>query len=1052
MFQLQDFQRKKEGPSSIPVAAPSEYHATSALFSAEQPSQDPFSEVSDQNAYAPAVTSQFLHNTSHAYHSNGSNEGANFNDQPSTPVNGQQYSTFKEDVPTAHDSFMNIPAPSTVQTDAISTDAPAVFSASAYFSNCSNDSFTAGGHDSTQGIFSSYPASHFFPPSDDRLDCWNTNLSSSIVSTDLTTNQSSDGVADVISYHQSAEKQPASLSEDLQNSSVFTEDTLKAAEEEHLQNNSKSSYENDMTERKESMMPVNGRSSTESIRQLTDQITQLFDPSIEEEAQTSSTLLSSLEMRNQELAAQLETERRTNQQLQFVLKESQSQVSHLELKVQDLQAQQEVVLARHLGPLQEQLRAHAQTVGILVGEKTELEAAIAHHTTTAKQHAGEVEELQNRLRASRHRVSELEKELASVTATASAADKQKNNHVQEVDQLRLQNGMLSKQLEDAEEEASELRQKLSARVSEVGLLTTQLQEKQSQLSLSQLRVTQLSASDNPEASAEIESLHQMKISLERRCTELTETVRQLSADRDQADQQYQQYVAQLNGQLQSASSKLESMSLENERLKSREVDLVQNMSELERQLQQQIQSNQQQQLQHNQLQQQPQQNTEASSNDTSSLLEKISLLEQEKLKLQSTLDSEAEELVSLRAEVEEKDSRIADLETLCSERPDQSRLLAAMESDKVAAAQATSQNAVLKQQLLELQYGFIKMSNEKLNLTEGLEHEKHVNKEMGEKISQLAEELHELRVSVSEKERRLQEYRKNEPDRNHDHVNCNENHDHDHDHGDNIKENSKNEKQSSQITTALQEQLNQAQEHIHNLNSQNNSLRRLIAQKSTESHESGSSSSATEGATTDDAGADPETNCEDGSDGHNNYSCMQFAMEKLQERFTRTMAEVAELSDEKQRLEHLVLQLQGETETIGEYVALYQMQRAALQQRAREKDHQLANISAEREELRRKLQELNHLVQTLLNDRGMETAKEALPTIELSNDNTIDKNDSDVIEVPTETVGLETNSNQDVAKRLTKQILSIIDDIEVTNAVEASFHPCPWCSGRLKNV
>lgn len=142
----------------------------------------------------------------------------------------------------------------------------------------------------------------------------------------------------------------------------------------------------------------------------------------------------------------------------------------MELKVQDLQAQQEMVLARHLGPLQEQLRAHAQTVGILVGEKTELEAAIAHHTVTAKQHAGndnfktflqgktiflihstlfnndfiigEVEELQNRLRASRHRVSELEKELASVTASASAADKQKNNHVQEVDQLRLQNGML----------------------------------------------------------------------------------------------------------------------------------------------------------------------------------------------------------------------------------------------------------------------------------------------------------------------------------------------------------------------------------------------------------------------------------------------------------------------------------------------------------------------------------------------------------------------------------------------------------------------------------
>lgn len=66
----------------------------------------------------------------------------------------------------------------------------------------------------------------------------------------------------------------------------------------------------------------------------------------------------------------------------------------------------------------------------------------------------------------------------------------------------------------------------------------------------------------------------------------------------------------------------------------------------------------------------------------------------------------------------------------------------------------------------------------------------------------------------------------------------------------------------------------------------------------------------------------PTLDCEDGSDGHNNYSCMQYAMEKLQERFTRTMAEVAELSDEKQRLEHLVLQLQGETETIGTVIHL----------------------------------------------------------------------------------------------------------------------------------
>ena len=38
---------------------------------------------------------------------------------------------------------------------------------------------------------------------------------------------------------------------------------------------------------------------------------------------------------------------------------------------------------------------------------------------------------------------------------------------------------------------------------------------------------------------------------------------------------------------------------------------------------------------------------------------------------------------------------------------------------------------------------------------------------------------------------------------------------------------------------------------------------------------------------------------------------------KLESRFKEAMEKVAELTDDKQRLEHLVLQLQGETETIG---------------------------------------------------------------------------------------------------------------------------------------
>lgn len=44
---------------------------------------------------------------------------------------------------------------------------------------------------------------------------------------------------------------------------------------------------------------------------------------------------------------------------------------------------------------------------------------------------------------------------------------------------------------------------------------------------------------------------------------------------------------------------------------------------------------------------------------------------------------------------------------------------------------------------------------------------------------------------------------------------------------------------------------------------------------------------------------------------------LQEAHRVLESRFTRSMKEVAELSDEKQQLEHVVAQLQLETESIG---------------------------------------------------------------------------------------------------------------------------------------
>ncbi|GBP15082.1 Golgin subfamily A member 2 [Eumeta japonica] len=81
-------------------------------------------------------------------------------------------------------------------------------------------------------------------------------------------------------------------------------------------------------------------------------------------------------------------------------------------------------------------------------------------------------------------------------------------------------------------------------------------------------------------------------------------------------------------------------------------------------------------------------------------------------------------------------------------------------------------------------------------------------------------------------------------------------------------------------------------------------------------------------------------------------------------RFT-TMTQCADLTEEKQRLEHLVMQLQSETETIGEYIALYQTQRRILKQREYERPAQTAMLQAEREQMRERLTMLNNLVSSL---------------------------------------------------------------------------------------
>lgn len=212
------------------------------------------------------------------------------------------------------------------------------------------------------------------------------------------------------------------------------------------------------------------------------------------------------------------------------------------------------------------------------------------------------------------------------------------------------------------------------------------------------------------------------------------------------------------------------------------------------------------------------------------------------------------------------------------------------------------------------------------------------------------------------------------------------------------------------------------------------------------------------------------------------------AMHKLQARFKRTMNEIADLTEEKQRLEHLVLQLQGETETIGEYIALYQTQRRLLKRREVEKDIQLHRIAADREEMKEKLLQLNGLVELLLVQNGIPNAHQFMEklniighvhalTDKVVNGESVDKahiaeevdtsllntsvaNNSASTLPPTPVSELSpqpthlTNGRQETAKK----IINLLADIRDKNlkqdftSVPNNLHHCACCSGKLEVV
>lgn len=751
-----------------------------------------------------------------------------------------------------------------------------------------------------------------------------------------------------------------------------------------------------------------------------------------------------LEAQVHELTRKLNEERHRNQGLELRLREQYSNVDELKLKLQHSEVGSVSKVQTELAPLRDQLDNQIQTVALLVGEKAELSALLAAADTLSRSKELENEELHAKLGASRHHVQKLKEELVDLKLNQQRFDTSQQSLCTEVETTRDNLKALRRTNEDLREEVLELRRKFELKEIDFNALEATHKEKLREIEGLHLRLTQLVGGDEDPLQRDRanEASAQQRIALEAQIQELVSQVERANTERDNAAAHYQNYVQQLNKERDSWITKVQEATTERDELAKRDLQLVRHIGELEKQMQQQrsVQAKVSPPTEGpvRVAEEEYRREAEMLAQKTNDLEGKLSEERESGQRLSELLRLRDEGLVALERE----------LERLRNSHVDPHEISATLESEKVAASRAMAQNQQLRAQLEEMQTAFVQMTNDKAHLMTELESERYMGREMRTKYSEWDEEVNALRQKLHFKDEEMIRLTHEGTEQAKNIL---------------MLQQEVNQLRSLEVKTRNQSHL---QTEIVKQREQINKLQAAIRRKEEEAKQMGQSGDGGEGVPLEngheqsdqmevsvaeevDEGLKTELPLSNGEEEEitpENVEVLELptgeAMLKLQARFTRTMGEIAELTEEKQRLEHLVIQLQGETETIGEYIELYQNQRKLLRQREIEKDIQVQKITADREEMKEKLLKLNGLVEQMLTQRNIREYGELQPEVAVPE------------LAPGATV---THSAKDsVASRETaEQILDLLTEIKTQNInflTDPMPTTCSCCSGQLITV
>nr|XP_019584266.1 PREDICTED: golgin subfamily A member 2 isoform X3 [Rhinolophus sinicus] len=709
-----------------------------------------------------------------------------------------------------------------------------------------------------------------------------------------------------------------------------------------------------------------------------------------------------------------------------VLEEQQNRETLDQLEKEKEECEQ--MLANEKGALRKQLQVHIQTIGILVSEKSELQTALYHTQHAVRQREGMAEEFAGRLQSSQQRIKELERMLSTLSSQQKQANRQKDELTKDRDTLTVELVKRNHTIDDLKQQKSELEEKLRVLMTEKTAMQTGTEELQKKLEMSELLLQQFSSpSETPgDGKQQLQQALEERAQLEIYVGQLQDSLKQLQMERDQYAENLKEENDIWYRRMQQMTEQMRKLGEEKEQSMNQVRELEASLAELR-----------------NQIAVPPPQDPPTGPSEMEQQLQaEAEQLRKELESLAGQLQAQVQDNEGLSRLNQEQEQRLLELERAAESWGQQTeqhkQILENMQSDRVTISRALSQNRELKEQLAELQNGFVRLSNENMEITTALQSEQHAKNELAKKLGQLQEKLGELKETVelkSQEAQSLQQQRDQYLTHLQQHVAaCQQlvaEKEVLHKQGllqtQLIDQLQQEESQHKAQADVLRQELQEAQGHLKAATQQNQKLQAQLSLMALPGEGDGLDSEEEEDreasqpklSTPEDldspeamvaflnsalASAQEEQAQLRGQLKEQKLRCrrlaqlvapsqreleeapgpstggesvpvethqtLQVAMDKLQSRFTELMQEKADLKERVEELEHRCIQLSGETDTIGEYIALYQSQRAVLKQRHREKEEYISRLAQDKEEMKVKLLELQELVLRLVDERN----------------------------------------------------------------------------------